>query len=55
MKDKKSKAQEEINTRIFSLRKTVVTEEQMLASWKAIEDEIKRLEAENTKKNIELK
>lgn len=50
MKDKKPKAQEEINTPILALRKIKVTEEQILANWKAIEDEINRLEAENTKK-----
>ncbi len=50
MKDKKPKAQEEINTPILALRKIKVTEEQILANWKAIEEEINRLEAENTKK-----
>ena len=49
MKDKKSKVQEEIDAFTFAFKKTVVTEQQIRANWKAIQDEIKRLEQETTK------
>lgn len=48
MSKKKSRAKEELDIHSLRFQRIIVTEEQILSNWKAIEDEIESLRAQNT-------